>query len=110
MRTGKLKLPGGESVQITGDAPSVGEVLVAKSATEAEFGSAGKVTLTATALVDNTGGTANGTLAAIGGITTLTDHSGLSGTHDDTIAANTARDNFADVAAKYNTLITDLTT
>lgn len=42
-----------------------------------------------TELTDNTGGTANTTLTALGGITTLTDSTGLSGTHDDTLAATT---------------------
>lgn len=42
-----------------------------------------------TALTDNTGGTANSTLAALGAIVTLTDNTGYSGTHDDTLAATT---------------------
>lgn len=45
--------------------------------------------LTSAALTDNSGGTANTTLTALGGITTLTDSTGLSGTHDDTLAATT---------------------
>lgn len=42
-----------------------------------------------TALTDNSGGTADGTLAAVGGLTALTDSTGQSGTHDDTLAATT---------------------
>lgn len=38
-------------------------------------------------LTDNSGGTANDTITAVGGLTTLTDSTGLSGTHDDTLAA-----------------------
>lgn len=43
-----------------------------------------------TELTDNTGGTANTTLTALGGLTTLTDSTGLSATHDDTLAATAA--------------------
>lgn len=43
-----------------------------------------------TELTDNTGGTANTTLTALGGIVTLTDSTGLSATHDDTLAATAA--------------------
>lgn len=42
-----------------------------------------------TSLTDNTGGSTNDTLTALGGITTLTDSTGLSGSHDDTLAAVT---------------------
>jgi predicted RecA/RadA family phage recombinase len=42
-----------------------------------------------TALVDNGGGTADGTVAAQAEPVTLTDSTGLSGTHDDTLAATT---------------------
>lgn len=45
--------------------------------------------LTSAVLTDNSGGSANTTLTALGGITTLTDSTGLSGTHDDTLAATT---------------------
>lgn len=38
-------------------------------------------------LTDNSGGTANNTITALGGLTTLTDSTGLSGSHDDTLAA-----------------------
>ncbi len=44
---------------------------------------------TATALTDNGGGTADGTVASQAAPTTLTDSTGLSGTHDDTLAATT---------------------
>jgi|GEM_PF-6223864 len=43
--------------------------------------------LTSATLTDNSGGSANTTITAVGGLTTLTDSSGLSGTHDDTVAA-----------------------
>jgi predicted RecA/RadA family phage recombinase len=43
-----------------------------------------------TALTDNGGGTADGTVAAQAEPVTLTDSTGLSGTHDDTLAATTA--------------------
>lgn len=42
-----------------------------------------------TSLTDNGGGTADGTVAAQAAPTTLTDSTGLSGTHDDTLAATT---------------------
>ncbi len=42
-----------------------------------------------TALVDNGGGTADGTVASQAEPVTLTDSTGLSGTHDDTLAATT---------------------
>lgn len=42
-----------------------------------------------TALTDNGGGTADGTIAALTAATTLTDNTGGSGTHDDTLAAVT---------------------
>lgn len=45
--------------------------------------------LTTTALTDNGGGTADGTVASMAAPTTLTDNTGLSGTHDDTLAATT---------------------
>lgn len=41
------------------------------------------------ALTDNGGGTADGTVASQAAPTTLTDSTGLSGTHDDTLAATT---------------------
>lgn len=41
------------------------------------------------ALTDSSGGTANATLTAVGGLVTLTDSTGKSGTHDDTLAATT---------------------
>jgi hypothetical protein len=94
---------------------------------DATRGGAGKLT----PLTDNSGGTANDTLTALGGITSLTDNSG--GTANDTIevcgAAVTGVDgtgsnaaskadvdarlaaianNFADVAAKVNALIADM--
>jgi hypothetical protein len=40
-------------------------------------------------LTDSSGGTANNTISAVGGLTTLTDNTGQSGTHDDTLAATT---------------------
>lgn len=40
-----------------------------------------------TALTDSSGGTANATMTAVGGLVTLTDSTGLSGTHNDTLAA-----------------------
>lgn len=42
-----------------------------------------------TSLTDNGGGTADGTVAAQAAPVTLTDSTGLSGTHDDTLAATT---------------------
>jgi predicted RecA/RadA family phage recombinase len=42
-----------------------------------------------TSLTDNGGGTADGTVAAQAAPTTLTDSTGLSGTHDDTLAVTT---------------------
>ena len=45
---------------------------------------------TQTALVDNGGGTADGTVASQAAPTTLTDSTGYSGTHDDTVAATAA--------------------
>lgn len=44
---------------------------------------------TATTLTDNGGGTADGTIASMAAATTLTDSTGQSGTHDDTLAATT---------------------
>lgn len=46
--------------------------------------------LTTTALTDNGGGIADGTVASMAAPTTLTDSTGLSGTHDDTLAATAA--------------------
>jgi len=45
--------------------------------------------LTTTALTDNGGGAADGTVASMAPPTTLTDSTGLSGSHDDTLAATT---------------------
>lgn len=52
-------------------------------------GSAGAQQTAIVSLTDNSGGTANNTITAVGGLVTLTDSTGLSGTHDDTLAAVT---------------------
>src|SRR3990167_8796022 len=56
-----------------------------------------------TELTDGTGGTANTTLTALGGITTLTDSSGYDGTHDDTIAAMAAITTLTDSTGQSGT-------
>ena len=45
--------------------------------------------LTGADLTDNSGGTGNATLTGVGDAATLTDNTGLSGSHDDTLAATT---------------------
>lgn len=61
------------------------------------------------ALTDNGGGTADGTVASMAAATALTDSTGLSGTHDDTLAATSV---MADITggqdpteAEFNTLL-----
>ncbi len=63
-------------------------------------------------LTDNSGGSANDTLTALGGLTTLTDSTGQSGTHDDTLAAQTTQADLtggeSPTEAEFNTLLAEV--
>lgn len=61
------------------------------------------------ALTDNGGGTADGTVASMAAATALTDSTGLSGTHDDTLAATSVMSDITGgedpTEAEFNTLL-----
>lgn len=61
------------------------------------------------ALTDNGGGTADGTVASMAAATTLTDSTGYSGTHDDTLAATSIMSDITGgqdpTEAEFNTLL-----
>lgn len=61
------------------------------------------------ALTDNGGGTADGTVASMAAATALTDSTGYSGTHDDTLAATSIMSDITGgqdpTEAEFNTLL-----
>lgn len=71
-----------------------GDKLTIESGGEVDVKAGGKILAAGTqaanivALTDNSGGTADNTIAAVGIAATLTDNTGLSGSHDDTLAAS----------------------
>lgn len=64
------------------------------------------------AFTDNGGGTADGTVASMAAATTLTDSTGQSGTHDDTLAATTTQADLtggeSPTEAEFNTLLAEV--
>jgi len=64
------------------------------------------------ALTDNGGGTADGTVSSMAAATTLTDSTGQSGTHDDTLAATTTQSDLtggeSPTEAEFNTLLAEV--